>query len=127
MPQFNKVLLVDDDKASNFLSGEILGDMNIANEIDVAEDGDIATERIGQGYCPDLIFLDLRMPRMDGFDFLETFTKSAACKDTRVIILTSSPRTEDRERALQYDVVLGYIEKPLTEQKVLNLSAEFDS
>ena len=71
MHQFNRVLLVDDDRATNFLSELVFRDMDIAKEVQVAEDGVVACDLIKQNNCPDIIFLDIRMPRMDGFDFLE--------------------------------------------------------
>jgi len=125
MPMFSKVMLVDDDEASNFLSETILSDMQAAEEIAVAEDGLAATSLIKNASCPDIIFLDIRMPRMDGFDFLEYLSKLGCCQKTKVIMLTSSPRKEDKEKALQYKNVLDYFEKPLTEQIVLKVSEEY--
>ena len=122
---FSKVLLVDDDEASNFLSETILSDMHIAKEISIAEDGLKASRLVKDENCPDIIFLDIRMPRMDGFDFLEYLSKRGNCKQTKVIMLTSSPRKEDKEKALGYANVLDYFEKPLTEQMVLKVSEEY--
>jgi len=122
---FSKVMLVDDDEASNFLSETILSDMQAANEIAVAGDGLAATSLIKNESCPDIIFLDIRMPRMDGFDFLEYLSKLGCCQKTKVIMLTSSLRKEDKEKALQYENVLDYFEKPLTEEIVLRVSEEY--
>jgi len=114
----NKILLVDDDEASNFLSREILDQLDAAEEIVVAQDGDIACDLIKKASCPDIIFLDIRMPRMGGFDFLNSLDKMEVCKKSKVVLLTSSFRREDRDRALQYKNVLDYLEKPLTSQAV---------
>lgn len=109
-------MLVDDDEASNFLSRTILDDMGAAREIEVAEDGDIACELIGKDNCPDIIFLDIRMPRMGGFDFLNRLNKKGSCSKSKIVLLTSSAREEDRQKALQYQNVVDYLEKPLTEE-----------
>jgi CheY-like chemotaxis protein len=115
MAHFNKVLLVDDDDATNFLASLAFKNLAIANEIAVASDGLVAYEWIKQNTCPDIIFLDIRMPRMDGFDFLDNFTRMNTCKQVKIIMLTSSLRAEDKKKAFTYNAVVEYIEKPLTE------------
>jgi len=123
MTKLNKIMLVDDDEASNFLSRVVLDDIEAAREIEVAEDGDIACKMLDKDGCPDIIFLDIRMPRMSGFDFLNNLVKKGSCRKSKVVLLTSSFRKEDREKALQYHNVIDYLEKPLTEeaaQKVIN-------
>jgi len=122
MKKFNKVLLVDDDKSMNFLSQEILKIMNAAKEIQVAEDGLDACKLLAGQNCPDIIFLDIRMPRMDGFDFLENFTRMNTCKQVKIIMLTSSMRAEDKKKALAYNAVVEYIEKPLTEALIQKIA-----
>lgn len=122
MHHFNKVLLVDDDEATNFLAELAFRNLNIANEIEVASDGLIACERIKQNSCPDIIFLDIRMPRMDGFDFLDNFSGMNVCKHVKIIMLTSSSRVEDKRRALTYKEVVDYIEKPLTEEMIQKIA-----
>jgi len=122
MHHFNKVLLVDDDDATNFLAELAFRNLNIANEIEVASDGLIACEWIKQNNCPDIIFLDIRMPRMDGFDFLDNFSGMNVCKHVKIVMLTSSSRAEDKKRALTYKEVVEYIEKPLTEELIQKIA-----
>ncbi|HWB94585.1 MAG TPA: response regulator [Puia sp.] len=122
MTPLNKVLLVDDDRSMNFLSQEILKFMNAAKEILVAEDGLAACQLLDQQKCPDLIFLDIRMPRMDGFGFLERMERSGRCKNVRVVMLSSSVRKEDKEKALSYSHVVEYCEKPLTEELIAKIA-----
>lgn len=125
MTTLNKVLLIDDDRSMNFLSQEILRYMNAAKEILVAEDGVAACKLLDQQKCPDLIFLDIRMPRMDGFGFLETIERSGKCKNVRVVMLTSSIRREDQEKALSYSHVVDYCEKPLTEEMIEKITDKY--
>jgi CheY-like chemotaxis protein len=122
MHHFNKVLLVDDDEATNFLAELAFRNLNIASEIEVASDGLIACEWIKQNNCPDIIFLDIRMPRMDGFDFLDNFSEMNVCKHVKIVMLTSSSRAEDKKRALTYNAVVDYIEKPLTEELIQKIA-----
>lgn len=65
----------------------------------------------------DAILLDIRMPRMDGFEFLERATTELAdgFAEIAVIMLTTSMSAQDRARADGFDIVKGYITKPLTE------------
>jgi CheY-like chemotaxis protein len=125
MHQFNKVLLVDDDDATNFLAELAFKNLDIANEIEIASDGLIAYEWIRQNNCPDIIFLDIRMPRMDGFDFLDNITQTNVCKQAKVVMLTSSCRSEDKEKAFTYNAVVDYLEKPLTEAMIKKIADTF--
>lgn len=123
MHRFEKILLVDDDAATNFLAELAFRNLNIANEIQVASDGLMASLLIKENSCPDIIFLDIRMPRMDGFDFLENLTRMDLCKNVKIVMLTSSTRLEDKKKALTYNVVIDYIEKPLTEELIKKIAA----
>jgi two-component system, NarL family, nitrate/nitrite response regulator NarL len=64
---------------------------------------------------PDLIFLDLNMPEIDGFAFLEQYSRQVKNTRTRIIILTSSSSSLDRDRAATFPTVIGFLSKPLTE------------
>jgi len=118
MGTLHRVLLVDDDKTMNFLSQLVLKEMDAAEEVRVALDGQAACELIETDDCPDVIFLDIRMPRMDGFEFLEILSTKGKCKDVKVVMLTSSTRPEDQQKAFAYENVVEYFEKPLTEESV---------
>jgi CheY-like chemotaxis protein len=123
MHHFEKILLVDDDAATNFLAELAFRNLNIANEIQVASDGLMASLLLKQHSCPDIIFLDIRMPRMDGFEFLENMTRMDLCQNVKIVMLTSSTRLEDKKKALAYNVVIDYIEKPLTEELIKKIAA----
>ncbi|GAB3819143.1 hypothetical protein GCM10028895_17170 [Pontibacter rugosus] len=78
------VLLVDDDDTTNFLNQRLLNEMNISKEIKVLKNGKEAIDYLVKAYGPvqidgfkrpDIIFLDIKMPVMDGFTFLDEYQK----------------------------------------------------
>jgi len=111
-----KVLLVEDDETTNFISKMALQEAGI-EDVDEALNGKQACDYIEKD-CPDFIFLDIKMPMMDGWDFLDEMITNGLCKETKVAMLTSSARPEDKKRAEDYDCVIAYLEKPLTKVKV---------
>lgn len=121
----NKILLVDDDATANYLSKELLESLNAANEIETAENCLRALELIRQSDCADVIFLDIKMPGIDGFDFLERLKKLSLEKKIKVVMLTSSVRPEDKLRAFSYKAVIDYLEKPLTPDKVQMIATTY--
>lgn len=122
----NKVLLIDDDATANYLTKELLESMKAAKEIEVAENCVRALKLITES-SPDIIFLDIRMPGIDGFDFLERLKALALENKIKVVLLTSSMRPEDRLRAFSYKAVIEYLEKPLTSEKVQFIATTFQN
>ena len=122
-----KLLLVDDDSAFNFLNRIILNSAGVNCKIDECLDGASAMNYvINTEQCPDIILLDINMPVMDGFEFLEEFQNNPkCCKHTKVFVLTSSTQEEDREHALRYDCVKGVFDKPLNEEQIKELVKAF--
>jgi CheY-like chemotaxis protein len=116
MRPLNKILLVDDDEATNFLSQALIEKLHVAKEIVIAENGLIASRLIKEGECPDIIFLDNRMPEMDGFEFLDHFHDMKICIKTRIVMVTNSVLKKDQERALTYAQVIAYFPKPITKE-----------
>ena len=130
MKKFKCILLVDDDYTSNFLSQMIIESSNVADHIHVRKNGQEALQFVRDHCpsgeesvaptCPDLILLDINMPVMDGFGFLEEFTKMQRVRKypIQIVMLTSSDNYKDLQKAQAYNVA-GYLNKPLTEEKIL--------
>ena len=118
--ELKKILLVEDDPAVNYLSRFMLSDQKIKCRVDEVIDGRKAMDYIAATTdCPDVIFLDINMPVMDGLEFLKRYNEQGKCCDhTQVFMLTSSDNEQDKNRSMQYDFVKGYFEKPLTESHV---------
>ena len=122
MKKLQHILVVDDDYASNYLTRAILEDMDIAESVHTASNGEEAIKFIKQqchdiqNFCPELILLDVNMPVMNGFEFMEQFNNLKDLKhaNTTVVMLTSSNSERDTQKAIEYKVAC-YLEKPLSE------------
>jgi CheY-like chemotaxis protein len=119
---FKNLLLVDDDSVFTFLNRKILEKLGITAAIDTAPNGQEALDLINSGYVktsslPDVILLDLNMPVMDGFSFIEEFRRLNlnGHDNVEIIIVTSSEDTRDLERAKELGIE-QVLTKPLTDQ-----------
>lgn len=108
------ILIIDDSLAEHFLYKEVIQSCDEKIEVHQAYDGQEGLDMIvKEGISPDLIFLDINMPGLNGFEFLEQFESSEHRLDTNIIMLTSSSLDQDKERAFAFDSVTDYILKPL--------------
>ncbi|TDN81587.1 response regulator receiver domain-containing protein [Salegentibacter sp. 24] len=110
----SNIILVDDQPIANFITRKLLEIEGYNKDV-----VDFTNPEKALIYLEDkqntLIFLDLNMPEMNGFEFLDTL--KAKGYQHRIIILTSSTSTIDRQRAQKYASVIDYIEKPLNKNK----------
>src|SRR4051812_22111913 len=95
-----KILLVDDESIFHFLSKKIIEVTGIPCDVQSAFDGKEALQKIHDGFIPDHIFVDLDMPTMNGFQFVEKLRSDKSNSSTKVIVLSSSITDEERQRAL---------------------------
>lgn len=118
-----KILLVDDDETTHFLTQRILKRAEIEVDMLTAKHGQealsIVKEVCQNEKCPELILLDIQMPVMDGFEFLAELQKSADLSSAplKIVLLSSSTHQLDVARAKQFPVI-DFIEKPLTPEKL---------
>jgi len=110
------VLLVDDDEITNFMSKHILSELGI-NQVMSVKNGQEALKYV-QNRCPDIIFLDIKMPVMDGFEFLSEFQEKQLCPKAKIIMLTSSSRETEKKQATTFENVVDFLVKPLTKLKI---------
>ena len=118
MSDSSYLLLIDDDDAQNFLSNRSLGKLGASVPIVSVENGQAALEMINRRGAPKFAFLDLRMPVLDGFGFLDKLSAIESLAELCVVVMSSSSRDEDRTRAESYRCVVRYIDKPLTPESV---------
>jgi two-component system, OmpR family, alkaline phosphatase synthesis response regulator PhoP len=110
-------VLVVDDEPNIVLSLEFLmKQMDL--DVRVAEDGDAALQEIGR-QAPDLVLLDVMMPKRDGFSVCRAIRANAAWDDVKIIMLTAKSRDEERERGLAAGAD-DYIVKPFSTRDVRN-------
>ncbi len=125
MPQFSHVCIIDDDPIYIFTTRKIMEMGNFSSYIEVFKNGKEALEALkprveANENIPEVIFLDLNMPIMDGWQFLEEFMTPNTQKII-IYIVSSSIDPADLNKAKQYSLVTNYIVKPITPDKLKGL------
>ena len=118
------IYIIDDDKANNYLTKLMLEDGGMSNfrQYRMAQDALTELKRVWDEKIVDeyplLILLDINMPAMDGWSFLLEFRKLSAefISNIKVYLLTSSDYQGDYEKAKQFPEVVGFLDKPLTDE-----------
>lgn len=131
METLNKVLCVNDNKINLFIFERLISQTAFAKEIVCVLNGQEAldyylklVESPGEGVShPELIMLDIDMPEMNGWDFLNHFTQSflPLFPDTKVIITSSSIDDRDFKQAIEYPYVIDFLNTPMTAGYLKNL------
>ncbi len=124
MNKINCALLVDDDETVNLVNRKLIERLKITKEIKVTVNGFEALNFITDfdqknSACPELIFLDINMPIMDGYEFLSAFQNHQFKNKMQVVIvlLSNTSNVGDINRA-DYPGVKEFMNKPLTEEKI---------
>ena len=105
------IFLIDDEYISNFINRKLIENIDSSLQVTEFSEPAIAYEHL-QLTRPDLIFLDINMPVMTGWDFLDKMLHDGT--EFKVVILTSSVNKLDRATAKNYKNVIGFLEKPAT-------------
>lgn len=123
----NRIVLVDDNETTSFLNNRLLGRLAVADQVSTFSRADEAFEQLwgntgATDAVPDLVFVDLKMPGVSGFEFLELYNAlPQPVQDKTVLaVLTTSMHSADTARVAQYPNV-EYLTKPLTEEKMAKL------
>jgi CheY-like chemotaxis protein len=126
--KLNCMLLVDDDEGHNFLNRLVIEETDITQQVHIAWDGREAMDYVtGRGKFrengdtyprPDLILLDINMPGMDGWRFMEEYRQldDVQKRKTMIVMLTTSENPDDRERAQTIRDISDFRNKPLTQE-----------
>ncbi|TAH42845.1 MAG: response regulator [Bacteroidetes bacterium] len=121
--KFERVLLIDDNDIDNFINERMITTNMFSKTVIIKNSAESALQFLKENEgndaaMPQLIFLDLNMPVIDGFGFLEEFEKLSekVRKNAKVIVLSSSISPEDINRASTNQYVVKYVNKPLNEK-----------
>ena len=128
MSQIDIACIIDDDPIFVFGTKKIMEITNFCKSIMVFKNGREAIDKLrpliqDNGAVPEVILLDLNMPIMDGWDFLDEFTQIKPSRTIKIYIVTSSVDPEDIRKSTRYTEVTDYIIKPIT-QDALNQMLE---
>lgn len=131
-----KVLLIDDDMVTWAICEMVLNKTGFSNEVEKLGNGKEGIDYFSAYFekkkrgeaglvAPDLILLDLNMPVMDGWTFLEDYIRkySERLPETKIAILSSTVNPEDFIRAQKYPIVVDFINKPLTIELIEELKS----
>jgi CheY-like chemotaxis protein len=119
------VFLIDDDSINNYINARLIKRIGISYELSISLNGKEALVHLRAllseiKKCPSLILLDINMPVMDGFEFVEAFQKMEFenKEEVRIVMLTTSENTKDMEKVKNNPKISDYLNKPLTEDKL---------
>jgi CheY-like chemotaxis protein len=128
--KLNCILVIDDDEPTNFFTRIILEEADCCNHIKTVQSGQEALDYLAQSEkpgadpnlypSPDLIFLDINMPAMNGWEFLDEYRKVGIAPQHKIIMvmLTTSLFPEDKAKAGRSPEISGFENKPLTLEKL---------
>ena len=124
LSSLNHIALVDDNETTSFLNNRLLGRLAVAEQVSTFSRADEAFEKLwdGEKQAPELVFVDLKMPGVSGFEFLKMYSNlPKPVQDKTVLaVLTTSMHAADTARVAEYPNV-EYLTKPLTEEKMQKL------
>ncbi|MEL1241926.1 response regulator [Flavobacterium flavipallidum] len=117
------ILCVDDDPITLMLCKKVITKASFSNAIITAKNGEEAIQYFDSllnsenNKIPQLVFLDLNMPVMDGWDFLDTFnTPEYSQVTTKVVVLSSTIDPADHQKSKSYPMVIDFLSKPISNE-----------
>ncbi|ANQ49480.2 response regulator [Flammeovirga yaeyamensis] len=126
------IMSIDDDDATNFYNQTIIKRLNIIKDHLVYDDAEKALTYLSQPSeeikVPDLILLDINMPKVNGWDFLDKYVANGFDKKfdkTKIIVITTSNNPSDLMKVEKYDCVAGLENKVIDPEKIKNLFSNY--
>jgi CheY-like chemotaxis protein len=117
------VFIIDDDDIIIYLTQKLLESYKFCDKMEAFLDGSNAIKRLefmikNDEKLPDIILFDLNMPIMDGWEFVDEYLRLPIIKNIPLFVFTSSVNPSDKEMSYKYPAIKGFIQKPLTNQKI---------
>lgn len=123
------VLVIDDDNVFNYLVEDAFEEANINCKVTFKTRAKEALNYLKDSLnpSPELIFLDINMPVMTGWEFLDEYEKIKLHKTskTKIVMLSSSIYKEDKDKAKEYNKVVDFITKPLTSEQLQEVRLKY--
>ena len=117
------IFLIDDDEIQNIINRKIIELVDSKIVVTTFLDAQSALNMLSEGnQKPNIIFLDINMPRMNGWDFLKIYEEMEM--DIPVMILTSSINNHDKEKSQSYPSVGGFLSKPLSTEHLKDILSD---
>jgi CheY-like chemotaxis protein len=131
--RFKRVMVIDDNEIDRYIANRNITKYAFAEEVITMESSRSALNFLESlkdtpEQLPQLIFLDIRMPEIDGFGFLEEYEKlpDSVKKNCIIMMLTTSLNPTDHERAKNNQFVNRFLNKPLDKEKIDSLISDMD-
>lgn len=127
------IMLIDDDEDDNYFHEKAIKKNNPENVVIIKTSGILALEYLKSvnhgGLRPDLIFLDINMPRMNGWEFLDAYNllDKKQQSEAIIIMLTTPQNLQEKSQAKSWGFVFDYITKPLTPDTVQEIVKKYFS
>lgn len=130
------ILLVEDNEFTNIYNQKLLLNLNITENIYVMESGEEALDFINRKGKynsekikypdPEIIFLDINMPGINGWEFIEEYKKLNNGNSSRaqIVMLTTSPNPDDEQKAKHINEIIAFKRKPLAQNVIIDILKE---
>ena len=129
MEKFNCLFFIDDDYLTNYFHQVVAKEAEVAEELVFVEGAEEALAKLieqkNSQQIPEIIFLDINMPEINGWEFLELYRERFGVKCSTIIVLTTSANPEDERKAREHEWIDDFLKKPLSVSVLHTIQDQF--